>query len=140
MRLYLARHGEALAADDTQPPLSPRGREDVEALGVALAAAGTRVAEILHSSKLRAEQTAEILSHALGAPRFEAEALRPDDDPTIVAEALADEHRDLMLVGHLPHLALLATYLLRGAAHASIEFRTAGLVRLDRHAGRWQLT
>lgn len=139
MRLYLVRHGEALAAQDTPPPLSSRGREDVERLGAYLAASGTRVAEIRHSSKLRAQQTAEILARTLGAPRFAAEGLAPDDDPTITADALADERRDLMLVGHLPHLALLATYLLRGVDHAPIEFRKGGLVRLERHEGHWQL-
>jgi phosphohistidine phosphatase len=67
MELYLLQHGEATSKEvDARRPLTDRGREDVTRVGRTARAAGIRVAAIYHSGKLRAEQTAQILSEELG--------------------------------------------------------------------------
>ena len=139
MNLYLVRHGDAEHdGDDSLRPLSARGREEVERLGAYLAARGVRVAEIRHSPKLRAAQTAEILSSALNAPRAQREGLMPNDDPRPLAADVGQATGDLMLVGHLPQLPLLAAVLLGATSHP-IQLPTSGLARLRRTGDRWEL-
>ena len=60
MKLYLVQHGEACAEDvDPERPLTAQGRADVERLAAFLQQAGIQVGRVIHSGKLRAEQTAE---------------------------------------------------------------------------------
>ena len=117
MRCYLMRHGEAKAgADDPARPLSDRGLEEVQRVARHAAALGLEVAEIRHSGKLRARQTAEILAEHL-KPRLgthEVQGLAPNDDPAKVRTELEVAKQPLMLVGHLPHLNQLASALLVG--------------------------
>jgi phosphohistidine phosphatase len=66
MRLYLVQHGEAVAEDvDPARPLSATGQSDVTKVARFLAASGLSVSQVLHSGKLRAEQTAALLAAAL---------------------------------------------------------------------------
>ena len=65
MRLYLVQHGDAVPERlDPERPLSAAGRREVEAVARLLAGAGARVAHVVHSGKLRAQQTAELLVSA----------------------------------------------------------------------------
>lgn len=58
MRLYLVQHGDAAPERlDPERPLSAAGRREVEAVARLLACAGARVAQVVHSGKLRAQQT-----------------------------------------------------------------------------------
>jgi phosphohistidine phosphatase len=100
------------------------------------------VAEIRHSNKLRAAQTAEEFERALGVPRREVLGLAPKDDIDPVARELASSKDDVMIVGHQPFLGRLAAFLLCGDAGLPVVgFQNAGLVRLDRSEdGRWGLT
>ena len=69
------------------------------------------------------------------------DALAPNDGPAVWAERLRAEDRDLMLVGHLPHLCRLAALLLCGNAdEVVVSFRNAGIVCLGRDEnGGWSL-
>ena len=62
MKLYLVRHGipEKGAGDD--PPLSERGRTDLQRLGSFLARSGLKVKRVIHSPLIRARETALILA------------------------------------------------------------------------------
>ncbi len=63
MQVYLVQHGLAKSKEeDPARPLTAAGREEVERVARAAAAAGVRPASILHSGKLRAGQTAEIFA------------------------------------------------------------------------------
>ena len=63
MRLYLVQHGEAKPeAEDPQRPLADAGRQAVEHVARQAARAGVRPQVILHSGKLRAQQTGEIMA------------------------------------------------------------------------------
>jgi phosphohistidine phosphatase SixA len=63
MRLYLVQHGDAVPERlDPERPLSASGRREVQAVARLLADTGVRAAHVVHSGKLRAQQTAELLA------------------------------------------------------------------------------
>ena len=142
MRLYLVQHGDAVPEQvDPQRPLSAAGRREVEAIGRLLASAGVRSTRVVHSGKLRAEQTAELLAMAC-APDHGVEAsagLSPNDPVKSVARAIASRPMDTMLVGHLPFMARLAGRLVTGDEHAEVVAFVPGTVLcLEPAAGdRW---
>lgn len=140
VQLYLVQHGQAKTEnEDPERPLTNKGVDDVarvarhavEQLGVR----GTRVA---HSGKTRARQTAEIWGGLLDTDIEQADALAPNDDPTTWVERLNADADDILLVGHLPHLARIAATLLTGVSdHSVIRFRQGGLVGLERSDQGW---
>ena len=143
MEVYLMRHGEAVAgANDAARLLTERGREQVHRVARHTAAFGIRVAEIRHSGKLRARQTAEILAERLAPGRviLEVKGLGPADDPGISLADLEAARDPVMLVGHLPHLGRLASSLLLGdPGKEIIRFGEAALVCLVRAERAWRL-
>lgn len=118
MNVYLMRHGEAWAEQhDPRRPLTERGRNQVEWVCFRAAAQGLHVFQIIHSGKLRARETAEILARfaAPAAGVKESDGLDPQADPLIVKAEIEVLDRPVALVGHMPHLARLASLLLTGA-------------------------
>ena len=70
MNIYLAQHGEAKSEkEDLQRPLTDKGREEVESVARYVAGCEIEVAEILHSGRLRAKQTAELFAQYLSPPQ-----------------------------------------------------------------------
>ena len=136
MRLYLVQHGDALPEEvDPARPLSAAGRTDVAAVARFLAAGGLRVPKVLHSGKLRAEQTAALLAEAVAPGRAPAarSGLDPKDPPDGIAREAAAWEEDVMLVGHLPFMARLASRLLAGRDDAGVvDFRPGAAVCLER--------
>lgn len=143
MHFYLVRHGEARsAAEDPQRSLSDQGRKHAEEVARAAAAKGICIFEILHSDKLRAKQTAEIMSRFLSPQDGirEISGLSPDDDPLVARAELETAKGSLMLVGHLPHLSRLASLLVAGDQEREIvNFPTAAIVCVAYAEGSWQL-
>lgn len=94
MLLYFVRHGQSeanvrsvISNRDVPHPLTELGRQ--QAMQLAHAMAAVPVTRIYSSPLLRARQTAEILSAALGAPVEIADALREFDCG--IAEGRSDE-------------------------------------------------
>src|SRR5260370_22328945 len=117
MRLYrVPRGGAAREAEDPARPLWAKGREDVARTAQVLARMDISVDAIRHSGKLRARQTAELIARSVKAAEglVEASGLAPNDPAAPVAAELANAAHHLMLVGHLPHLATLASLLVAG--------------------------
>lgn len=144
MKVYLVQHGEPVSKDvDPDRPLSDKGRQDVEKVGTFLKGANVKVAGILQSGKTRAAQTAEILNGKLSAERgvVEKENIGPTDSVDPVRDELMETQEDVMIVGHLPFLAKLATALMGGAEQQNaVGFRQGGVVCLEKgEAGNWQL-
>lgn len=141
-RLYLVRHGEAKPKEeDPERGLTVAGRADVTRMAAWAAAAGIQVDEIRHSGKLRAQQTAEIFAEHLGKQAVATAGLSPNDDVVDVHKAIESEHGDVMLVGHLPLLERLASFLITGDAESSVVTMDAGaLVELTRTDDRWNET
>ncbi len=143
MDFYLVRHGEAVSqAVNGQRPLTPGGRRDVERIGQAAAERGIQPAQIFHSGLLRAQQTAEILGERLGRIDGVRElvGLRPDDDPVIAKAELESSTVSLILVGHLPHIRRLASFLVAGDADRElVEFAPATVLGLSYEDYRWKI-
>jgi len=145
MRLYLAQHGVAKSkAEDHERPLTNEGLE--ESRKVASYVSRLEIAQlnkIYHSGKLRAHQTADVFAEHLMLPGGveHADGLAPLDDPTVWAERIRSAGEDIMLVGHLPHLAKLTALLLTGNPEFEIvRFRNSGVVHLESdEAGKWSL-
>ncbi len=141
MLVYLVQHGQAVPeAQDPARPLTEGGREEVERVARHAGTLGVRVREIWHSGKLRALQTAEILRGELRPePALrEQRGMSPGDDPSLMIRWLEAAGDPVMLVGHLPHLACLASLLLIGdPSRGIIRFRNAGIVCLARGEGGW---
>ena len=146
MRLFLVQHGAARpGAEDPGRPLTAAGRDATTRMARWLAATVPKPDEIRHSSKLRARQTARILSEAVGGILLrEVDGLDPQDDVAPLADLLIDARADVMLVGHLPHLGRLASQLLAGGAgRETVRFVPSGVVCLEREEGfrvAWYVT
>lgn len=143
MKLYLVRHGEAKPAEiDPSRGLTSKGIRDTTKVAEFLANARLEVNEIFHSGKTRAQQTAAILADHITVQRgvFDAEGLSPNDDPSIWAVRLSRLRDDTMLVGHLPHLAKLASRLLSDDPKSPlVAFHSAGVLCIDRSQEGWSL-
>jgi phosphohistidine phosphatase len=143
MWLYLVQHGEATSEEeDPERPLSERGVVDVHRVARKAAESGIVTAvRVVHSGKTRARQTADAWGHALGVPVDHGQDLLPRADASIWAMLIAGQAEDLMLVGHLPHLAELAGLLLTGDKQRTIvAFQQGGLVGLEQIDGRWSVS
>lgn len=136
MFLYLVQHAEAKKEEvDPSRPLSEKGLQDINMIALYLSKLALRVHKIFHSNKLRAKQTAEVLSEMLKPVKgiSETDGLAPLDNPNIWEERLKDIPEDIMLVGHLPHLGRLASLLLCNDPDKNIiSFKMAGIVCLKR--------
>jgi phosphohistidine phosphatase len=142
MKLYLVQHGAAIAKeDDPKRPLTPQGRADVKRLAEFLKRAGIRVERVIHSGKLRAEQTAECLADAIAAGiELETSGLiNPNDDPRAFDWQSDSWDRDTLIVGHLPFLAKLAAHLVVGdEAQLLVAFQPGTVVCVEHADGaRW---
>jgi len=141
MKVYLVRHGEAVSPEiDPEKPLSPQGREDVENIAKFLAKNSFPLSAILHSEKLRAKQTAQIMKMDL-APNVELEEhsyLSPNDPIEEATVRIEAEDEDLMIVSHLPFLNKLASFLLTGHEdQVLISFEAGTTACLCSDNGTW---
>lgn len=144
MFLYLVQHGEAKREEeDPLRPLSDKGIEDVQRVASYISRLNVEVKEVFHSGKVRAKQTAELLSDNMRIAKgvSQTDGLAPLDDPELWAERLKGKKESLMLVGHLPHLGKLSSLLLSGDKDKNIiAFKMGGIVCLKRdEVGMWSL-
>jgi phosphohistidine phosphatase len=85
---------------------------------------------------VRARETAEIFSSEFpDAKTRVSEALIPSHNVRETLGLLRDfpMEEKVMVVGHEPHLSTLASYLLTGKETTIVEFRKAGIARIDWH-------
>jgi phosphohistidine phosphatase len=136
MGLYLVQHGKSLPKEeDPDKGLSSEGTKEVERIAQMAKEHGVRVSSIKHSGKKRARQTAEILAAGLRPSEGvrEVGGLAPLDDVASFAESL-DAGKNVMLIGHLPFMEKLASYLITHSADRPvIKFQNGGIVCLDKH-------
>lgn len=134
MALYLVQHGRSLSREmDAEQGLTPEGMAEVERIAGVAANYRVQVSQIKHSGKKRALQTAEIFAAALKPVKGvePSGGLDPLDDVTQLAAQL-DSADNLMLVGHLPFMQRLASYLITGSSEILVfKFQNGGVVCLD---------
>jgi len=134
MAVFLVQHGKSLSRElDPEQGLSPEGISDVKRIADIARGYGVHVASISHSGKKRALQTAEIFSAVLkpvGGVQ-EKVGLKPLDDVRAFADRLKNAD-DLMVVGHLPYLERLTSFLITGDIKKPVlKFQNGGIVCLD---------
>lgn len=143
--LILVRHGEALdATEDPARPLSPTGIAQVDRMARFLRDTfQVDVHEFWHSPKKRAEQTAQILKNTLypSAGLTARVDLQPSSEVSSVLDDIEKTTVNVMIVGHLPHLAHLTAALLVGdPSKVFVAWPPAGVVLLTRTTGQpWLL-
>ena len=131
MKLYLVQHGEACSKqDDPERPLTENGKADANRLAVFLRQAGVKVDNVVHSGKLRAEQTAARLVNAIapGAKIEVHDAISPNDNPITFAIRLKELPGDSLIVSHLPFIPGLIAHLVVGNKNSLITAYTPGTV------------
>lgn len=142
MNLYLIRH--AIAAepgpeyeDDSQRPLTDKGRKKMVSIARGLKTLDTRFELILSSPYLRALDTAKILARTFQISREEittSENLVPMAAPELVIGEINERFADLgsiAIVGHEPHLSGLISLLTSGDASLSITMKKGGVCLLS---------
>jgi len=140
MKLYLVQHGEAKSeAEDPERSLTIRGEEETRKVSGAAKRLDIRPSRIYHSGKKRAEETAGIIAAALDLSVQAGKGLNPNDDVRPWVERISGEGEDLMIVGHLPFLEKLASFLVCGDEGArAVMFRYSAIVCLEKkESGRW---
>jgi len=134
MAIYLVQHGSSLSKDqDPEKGLSAEGKEDTARIAEVARGYKVSVGAIGHSGKKRALQTAEIFAAALKpeAGVHQMEGLKPLDDVAAFAEKLTPQSQ-LMVVGHLPFMEKLTSFLITGHADRPVfKFQNSGIICLD---------
>ena len=139
MALFLVQHGISAPKDiDPEKGLSDFGREETNR--IAQVAKGYKIAvqKIVHSGKKRAEQTAGIFHEtlALEIPMKKISGIKPMDDACIFAATIELEG-NLMVVGHMPFMERLASFLITGSENCRVfKFQNSGIVCLDMESGK----
>ncbi len=164
IELYLMRHGiaadlgEAGVIKDADRPLTQEGRVRMKLAAEGLRELGLKFNLILTSPLLRARQTAEVVAEVLelqhkvkiieslapGKAFIESEGRNAE----IFLELGAFQFDRALLVGHMPDMAELASFLLSGNRNLNIEFKKGSVCAIEvsslppRGPGllRWMLT
>ena len=115
MKLYLICHSNAIDLgtsdyeDDSQRPLTEKGREKAVRIAAALKGLSVDPDLIVSSPYVRAAQTAEILAKGLKLKREPAfsDCLVPMGDADLIVAEINEKYTvdELLLVGHEPCLA-----------------------------------
>ena len=134
MELTLIRHALAEdGPDDAARPLSKKGRKRFEQSVKTLGSLGFRFERVLHSPKLRALETAELLK-PLCDGELEATPLLTKEPGVDLWELLQGER--LAVVGHEPHLSSLLSWLVTGEPSGeNFELKKGGVAQLEGEPG-----
>ena len=139
MAFYIVQHGLSLPKDqDSEKGLAPQGMEDVKRIAEVARNYGVLVERILHSGKKRARQTAELIGEALQPAQGikMISGIKPLDDMAEFASQV-DFKANTMVVGHLPFLERLTSFLITGQKEPIVfKLQNGGILCLDRIEGQ----
>jgi phosphohistidine phosphatase len=137
MALYLVQHGKSLPKNlDINKGLSEEGIAEVKRIAEVARQYGIKVSKILQSGKTRARQTAQIFASFLDVKNEieQVEGMKPLDDVVKFAGKVKDSE-NIMIVGHLPFLEKLTSYLVVGSDEKAIfKFQNGGIICLDKES------
>jgi phosphohistidine phosphatase len=141
MRLLLIRHADAgerdpaLWPDDTQRPITEKGRRRHRRVAKRLKRRGLTPTLLLASPWMRAWQSAQLVAEHGGGPGVvAAPALAESPRLAAIAAAVGRPAPDAVvaLVGHEPWLGELASILLTGDSHRlAVDFPKSGVLGLE---------
>ena len=142
MELLIIRHAIAEDRDafattgqsDDERPLTAFGKQRMVRNTRGLRRAIRTINLLATSPLVRAVETARIVAEGYGINEIEiCDELRPDRPLSDFAKWLA-RHRDhevVAVIGHDPHVSMLATWLLTGLDAPKIQFKKGGSVLLE---------
>ena len=131
MELFLIRHAIAEdGADDDVRPLSSKGIKRFKQTVTGLEALDIRFNRVLHSPKLRAVQTAELLQRLLDGTKEQSPLLAISPSAAVLELLVGDV---VAVVGHEPHLSTLLAWLVTGEATlgGAFELKKGCVARLE---------
>ncbi|MFH2057477.1 MAG: phosphohistidine phosphatase SixA [Pseudomonadota bacterium] len=140
MALFLVQHGICLSKDkDPEKGLSEKGIEQTKLIATVAKNYQIPVKKIVHSGKKRAEQTAIIFKDTfeLDGPVERVDGINPMDDVILFANTI-DSKENAMIIGHLPFMERLVSYLTCNNKDILIyRFQNSGIVCLDAQKDGW---
>jgi len=143
MKLILFRHGAAIDREiailqnmeDSQRPLTDKGRERTEKMAKALKDWEEKIDLIVTSPLVRAQQTAEILNRTLKIKTsVQCAELFPSAPPQAFAQWLKSQSNHstcVLAVGHEPQLSVFASWALAGVVETFLDLKKSGMVCLE---------
>ncbi len=137
MDVCLLRHGKAEPSApggrDADRRLTKKGREDILAAALWMAAQELEFGLIAASPFARAQETAAIVSGVLEMPAPETwDILVPGGEPDRVLHEIGryESSTAILLVGHEPLLSSLISRIIAGDEHAGIVMTKGGLAKI----------
>ena len=137
MNLYLIRHAIAVDEyeDDSQRPLTDKGKKKMRQIAKGLRALGVEFDLILSSPYVRAAETAEILADIFKMKmevQF-SDNLVPTGDPDLLIAEMNEKYTvgSVALVGHEPFLTGLIGLLVSDNANVDITLKKGGVCGLS---------
>ena len=143
MKLYLVQHAKAASKDiDPARSLAKDGIRDIQKVAAFIKPMNLSVDCLWHSGKKRAQQTAEFLAEVITINKEHSahSGLEPNDDVKTIENEIMSLKHDIMIVGHLPFLSKLASWLLTDRDLSGIvAFKNAGIVCLKYNEDYWNI-
>ncbi len=137
MEIYLMQHGPNLSKDeDPEESLSPEGEDQITRAAQAIKKMDLKFDVIIASPKKRSQQTAALVARAVGFPvdsiveTEKVKAMTPAEDSISFLKQFEGK-KSLLIAGHLPSLAEVASALLTSGSKATIQFERGGIGRID---------
>jgi phosphohistidine phosphatase len=128
VRVYLCRHAKAAPGEpDELRALTPEGHDQASRLAERLASEPAPPTLVLSSPLLRARQTAEAISRAVGAELRVDARLSPGATAAALREAVASCTKPVATVGHQPDCSEIALAL----TGEDPGFPPAGMAAID---------
>jgi phosphohistidine phosphatase len=143
MNLYIVRHAIAVPRgtpdyeDDSQRPLTRKGRKKMEKIAQGLKSLEVELDLILTSPYVRAVDTARIVKKELGLGDdqvLETEHLTPGGDHSQMIQWINEQYAaaaNIALVGHEPSLSQLISTLVCGDPNLALVLKKGGVCRLS---------
>jgi len=141
MNIYIIRHAIAVDegapgyADDSQRPLTDKGRKKMRQIARGLRALGVEFDLILSSPYVRARETAEIVADIFKMKKKIAfsESLVPMADPGLLIPEVSEKYAvdSIALVGHEPHLSTLVGLLAAENTKIDVTLKKGGVCYLS---------
>lgn len=136
MKLYCVRHGQAESAEaNPKRPLTKQGRCEVERMARYLYRHGLTFPHVLHSTKLRAKETAEIFASVMKLKKVtECESILDEDaNVDTFIKMIPAWTENTLIVGHLPFMSRLISGLIIGDTkiYPIVNYPPAGMVCLE---------
>ncbi|MCG8568565.1 MAG: phosphohistidine phosphatase SixA [Spirochaetes bacterium] len=143
MHLFLIQHGKAKSkGEDPLRGITDQGREETQRMTVFLEKLNPEIQKIWHSSKKRSLETAKIFKEKLSksVKMSEYSHLNPNDSIENIVKEINGTKDSVMIVGHLPFMDKLASYLLSADEDQNIvQFKNSGIVCLEKNNDHWRL-